>query len=159
MAHSTAQGSTKAASVVLRFEAGDLFIQAVVNGFKSMNDAQEFISLGPRITVENDWLYVRCPIGNTLALYRDEDTADECGRWIKGADQNSLDDFLESLLSIPEFLQHVPVTTDFVLNWFAITEWSLDEKGRPSKLLDSTSHYIDKFAQDEQRLSIYQPVP
>lgn len=149
MTHETSQIEARTASLVLRFAAGDLFIQAIVDIPGSMDSAKQFIAAGPKIIIERDWLYLRHPTGELSELCQDYEGSDECGRWIDRVDR-SLDTFLDSLLTVPEFLQHEPVANDFVLEWFSIAEWSWDQDSNKWRLVASTSGYIDRTVQDSR---------
>jgi hypothetical protein len=126
------------ADLVLRFGANDLFIQYALTDFESLEQAQRFIADGPSVAINNG-VYLRCPDGRLRELYGEEDTADECGRWIEGANRDSLDDWLSSLLNVEEFLRWNPQAHSFKLYWFGIAEWSLHGNGHPSQLVRSTS--------------------
>lgn len=73
------------------------------------------------------------------------------GRWVDGSDRRSLDDFLDSILNIPDFIKCRPIDHQFKLYWFSITEWARDESGG-LELNASTSGYIDR--PDSESLAI-----
>ncbi len=63
----------------MRFEATDLFIQAVLENITSFQEAQQILDSGPTIKIQNEWLYLSCPGRKLIALCDCEDSDDECG--------------------------------------------------------------------------------
>ena len=130
------------ATLVIRFESGNLFILAVIRGLESSKQAQQILDSGPVIQIQDGSIYISRPNCELVPLFEEENHSDECGKWLDGADRSSLDDFLDAVLGVPDFLALGPVDYEFEPVWYSISEYSFDDKGQLKDLVASRSGCI-----------------
>lgn len=138
----------RSAALAVHFEAGDLFVLAHIEGFKSFNEAQRTLMAAPRLFFSDDRLFIAYSGAELHALFSSEDYSglDECGRWHPGADRASLEDGWAAQLSVPAFMALRPNAARFRPVWAAVQEWESGADGRFIRIIASASGSIDTLA-------------
>jgi hypothetical protein len=131
--------SKQSASLILRFEAGHLFIQFDPICLDSVEQAESILASSPMILIRDSLIYLDCPHFATFLHSVGETLFDECGHWAEGADKEELEDYLDALITVPELLAYGIKAEGFKLAWFSIQEY-VDRE-----LQSFRSGYIDRL--------------
>jgi hypothetical protein len=117
-------------SLALWFEAGDLFVLTHVERLRSLEDAERILADKPSLVLRDGWLWLQASgdhahkVCSSYECYCGKDCGgiDECGRWTKGMNRLSEDDYFAAQLGIVDFLKFCSADTAFRLSKAVLTE-------------------------------------
>lgn len=134
------------ATLTVHFEGKRLFVLAHVGGLGSLQEAEQLVRSGLWLGFGEDAVAIRTHSAALRELSSYE--GDDFGCWPDGADRNSLDAYIESLIPVRNFVALLPGDGDLRAVWWSIVECEIDADGRFAATTARRSGYIGKTGID-----------